>query len=63
MPQSENDSLLAKRAAQKRAARQKDRVQIQSGKNPESLQRENSIFPKSFFVDARISNLRQAVGR
>jgi len=63
MPQPEKSSLLVKRAAQKRVARQKDHARLEGGMSPESLQRENSIFPKSFFANARISNLRQAVGR
>jgi hypothetical protein len=63
MPQPEKKSLLDMRAAEKRAARQEDLVRLESGASPESLQRENSIFPKSFFANARISNLKQAVGR
>jgi hypothetical protein len=63
MPRSEKKSLLNMRAAQKRAARQEDLVRLEGGMSPESLQRENSIFPKSFFENARISNLKQAVGR
>lgn len=63
MPQSEKKSLLEERAAEKRAARKEDLARLESGVSPELLQRENSIFPKSFFANARISNLKQAVGR
>jgi hypothetical protein len=63
MPQPEEKSLLEERAAQKRAARKEDLARLESGVSPELLQRENSIFPKSFFANARISNLKQAVGR
>jgi hypothetical protein len=63
MSQPDQKSLLVKRAAQKRAARQEDLARLEGGMSPESLQRENSIFPKSFFENARISNLKQAVGR
>lgn len=47
----------------KRAARKEDLARLESGVSPELLQRENSIFPKLFFANARISNLKQAVGR
>lgn len=63
MSQPEKKSLLEMRAAEKRAARLEDLVRLEGGESPESLQRENSIFPKSFFASARISNLKQAVGR
>ena len=63
MPQPKEKSLLEERAAEKRAARQEDLARLESGVSPELLQRENSIFPKSFFANARISNLKQAVGR
>lgn len=63
MPRPVKKSLLNVRAAQKRAARQEDLVRLEGGMSPESLQRENSIFPRAFFANARISNLKQAVGR
>ena len=51
------------RAAAKRAARREDRVRLEQGEKPEVLQAENSILSKVFFEKARISNLKQAVGR
>lgn len=63
MPQPEEKSLLEERADEKQAARKEDLARLESGVRPELLQRENSIFPKSFFANARISNLKQAVGR
>lgn len=63
MPQPEEKNLLEERAAEKRAARKEDLARLEIGVSPELLQRENSIFPKSFFANARISNLKQAVGR
>ena len=51
------------RAAVKKASRRSDAARLESGEDPRKLQRENSIFPESFFKDARISNLEQAVGR
>jgi hypothetical protein len=63
MPQPKEKSLLEERAAEKRAARKEDLARLESGVSAELLQRENSIFPKSFFANARISNLKQAVGQ
>jgi len=63
MSQPEEKSLLEVRATEKRAARTEDLARLESGVSPELLQLENSIFPKSFFANARISNLKQAVGR
>jgi len=54
---------LDRRAAQKRAARRSDRQRLEAGESPAVLQAENSILPKRFFEKARISNLKQAVGR
>ena len=54
---------LDHRAAQKRAARRSDRRRLEQGEKPEVLQAENSILPKEFFEKARISNLKQAIGR
>ena len=51
------------RAAEKRASRRSDAERLEKGESPEVLQRENSIFPAGFFDNARISNLKQAVGR
>lgn len=51
------------RAAVKRASRLADAARLKEGEDPEKLQRENSIFPEGFFDNARISNLKQAVGR
>jgi hypothetical protein len=51
------------RAAEKRASRRSDAERLKKGESPEVLQRENSIFPAGFFDNARISNLKQAVGR
>ena len=51
------------RAAEKRASRREDAERLKKGESPEVLQRENSIFPEGFFDNARISNLKQAVGR
>ncbi|MDP4624778.1 MAG: hypothetical protein NWT08_06540 [Akkermansiaceae bacterium] len=51
------------RDAEKRASRLADEKRLKAGEDPEVLQRENSIFPKSFFKNARISNLKRAIGR
>lgn len=51
------------RDAEKRASRRADSVRLEAGEDPKVLQRENSIFPKGFFKDARISNLKRAIGR
>jgi hypothetical protein len=51
------------RAVVKRASRRSDAVRLKNGERPEVLQRENSIFPAGFFDNARISNLKQAIGR
>ena len=51
------------RAMVKRASRRSDAVRLKNGERPEVLQRENSIFPVGFFDNARISNLKQAIGR
>lgn len=53
----------ASRAAAKRASRRSDVARLKKGEDPKVLQRENSIFPEGFFDNARISNLKQAVGR
>ena len=51
------------RAAEKRVSRQADALRLEQGEDPAVLQHENSIFPKDFFKDARISNLKKAIGR
>ena len=51
------------RDAEKRASRRADEERIKAGEDPAVLQRENSIFPEGFFKNARISNLKQAIGR
>lgn len=51
------------RDAEKRASRRADEERLKAGEDPTVLQRENSIFPESFFKNARISNLKQAIGR
>jgi hypothetical protein len=51
------------RAAVKSASRRSDLARLKKGEDPKKLQRENSIFPEGFFDNARISNLKQAVGR
>lgn len=51
------------RDAEKRASRRADEERLKAGEDPAVLQRENSIFPESFFRNARISNLKQAIGR
>jgi len=51
------------RDAEKRASRRSDALRLQKGESPEVLQRENSIFPKDFFENAKISNLAQIAGR
>lgn len=51
------------RSAVKRASRKSDAARLAKGEDPQKLQRENSIFPEGFFDNARISNLKQAVGR
>ena len=63
MPRPAKEHPLAGRAAEKRAARLEDRVRLERGVSRKRLQRENSIFPAEFFAKARISNLRQAIGR
>lgn len=51
------------RAAVKQASRRSDAARLKKGESPEALQRENSVFPAGFFDNARISNLKQAIGR
>lgn len=51
------------RAAEKRRSRRADAIRLEQGEDPAVLQRENSIFTKDFFKNARISNLKQAIGR
>ena len=51
------------RDAEKRASRRADEERLKAGEDPEVLQRENSIFPAGFFDNARISNLKRAIGR
>lgn len=51
------------RDAEKRASRRADEERLKAGEDPAVLQRENSIFPEGFFKNARISNLKQAIGR
>ena len=51
------------RDAEKRASRRADEERLKAGEDPAVLQRENSIFPEGFFRNARISNLKQAIGR
>lgn len=51
------------RDAEKRASRRADEERLKAGEDPAILQRENSIFPEGFFENARISNLKQAIGR
>lgn len=51
------------RAAVKRVSRRADAARLEKGEDPGKLQRENSIFPAGFFDNARISNLKQAVGK
>jgi len=53
----------ASRAVVKRASRRSDAARLEQGERPQVLQRENSIFPAGFFDNARISNLKQAIGR
>lgn len=53
----------ASRAVVKQASRRSDVARLEQGEHPEVLQRENSIFPAGFFDNARISNLKQAIGR
>jgi hypothetical protein len=54
---------LKKRAAAKIASRQADRQRLESGENPEVIQRENSIFPAGYFDRRQIINFSSAVGR
>ncbi len=54
---------LAARAEEKRASRRSDAERLSAGESPEALQRENSIFPPGFFRNARIANLKSAIGR
>lgn len=51
------------RDAEKRASRRVDAERLAAGEDPAVLQRENSIFPEGFFKNARISNLKKAIGR
>ncbi|MBG7608789.1 MAG: hypothetical protein IZT59_12290 [Verrucomicrobia bacterium] len=51
------------RDAEKRASRRVDAERLAAGEDPTVLQRENSIFPEGFFKNARISNLKKAIGR
>lgn len=51
------------RDAEKRASRLADEKRLKAGEDPAVIQRENSIFHEGFFRDARISNLKQAIGR
>jgi hypothetical protein len=51
------------RDAEKAASRRADAARLANGEDPMVLQRENSIFPEGFFKNARIENLREAIGR
>lgn len=51
------------RAKEKAASRRRDAERIRQGEDPRALQRENSIFPSDFFVNARVLNRRQSLGR
>jgi hypothetical protein len=51
------------RAAVKMVSRDKDRQRLESGESPESIQRENSIFPARYFENHRILNFSTAVGK
>jgi hypothetical protein len=51
------------RAAVKKAARQADRQRLERGENSEVIQRENSIFPPSYFEHHRILNFSSAIGK
>ena len=53
----------ASRDEEKRAARRDDAARLKAGVAPAVLQRENSVFPESFFANARVSNRRQSLGR
>ena len=54
---------LKSRADEKLASRREDRLRLEKGESPKVIQRENSIFPPDFFANARISNLKQVVGK
>jgi len=54
---------VASRAVDKRNSRRLDAIRLKAGEDPEILQRENSIFPASFFFEARIANRKQSLGR
>jgi hypothetical protein len=51
------------RDAEKAASRREDAARLAAGEDPMVLQRENSIFPKGFFKDAKIENRAQSLGR
>lgn len=51
------------RDAEMRASRRADEERLKAGEDLAVLQRENSIFPEVFFRNARISNLKRAIGR
>ncbi len=54
---------LSNRAAVKRASRRADRQCLDRNDNPESIQRENSIFPAGYFQKNRILNFAAAIGK
>ncbi len=52
------------RDAEKRASRRVDAERLAAGEDPTVFTNgENSIFPEGFFKNARISNLKKAIGR
>jgi hypothetical protein len=54
---------IKNRAAVKMASRGADRRRLAQGLKPEELQRENSIFPPSYFDQHRILNFSSAIGK
>lgn len=51
------------RQTQKAQSRQSDKERLETGEDPNVIQRENSIFPEGYFKDAKIENLKDAVGK
>jgi hypothetical protein len=51
------------RSAVKQASRKSDALRLKGGVAPAVIQRENSIFPPSYFEQHRILNFSSAIGK
>lgn len=54
---------LKSRQKEKAESRKRDKERLDSGEDPDILQKENSIFPEGFFKDCKIQNLKDCVGK